>query len=106
MSPSSGPHTAEVVDQRRQLHADARRRGATASDAVLALVAWTMLIMNVSATWLTLQERLVVPCTRWQANCTSKSRKVTARMDELRSEKPHLILCKVYAKLPAMLIQH
>jgi hypothetical protein len=97
----------EVVDQRRRrLHSDARRRGTTPSAAKLALAAWTILITNVPATRLTVQEALVVARTRWQIELLFKLWKSHGRIDESRSEKPWRILCEVYAKLLAMLVQH
>lgn len=55
----------EVVDQRRrQLYAEARRRGATPSTASLALAAWTVLITNVPVERLSVEEALIVARTR------------------------------------------
>jgi hypothetical protein len=97
----------EVVDVRkRRLYADARRRGASPSAASLALATWTILITNVPAERLTVQEALVVARTRWQIELLFKLWKSHGRIDESRSEKPWRILCEVYAKLVAMLVQH
>jgi len=92
--------------RRRRLYADALRRGATPSPASLALAAWTMLITNVPAERLTVQEALVVARTRWQIELLFKLWKSHGRIDESRSEKPWRILCELYAKLLAMLVQH
>ena len=97
----------EVVDQRRRrLHADARRRGTTPSAASLALAAWTILITNVPVERLTVREALIVARTRWQVELLFKLWKSHGRIDESHSEKPWRILCEVYAKLLAMLVQH
>lgn len=97
----------EVVDQRRRrLYAEARRRGTTPSPASLALAAWTILITNVPADLLTVQEALVVARTRWQIELLFKLWKSHGRIDESRSEQPWRILCEMYAKLLAMLVQH
>lgn len=97
----------EVVDQRRRrLYADARRRGTTPSAASLALAEWTILITNVPARLLTLPEALVVARTRWQIELLFKLWKSHGRIDESRSGKPWRVLCEVYAKLLAMLVQH
>lgn len=97
----------EVVDQRRRrLHAAARRRGTTPSTASLALAAWTILITNVPVERLTVAEALVVARTRWQIELLFKLWKSHGRIDESRSDKPWRLLCEVYAKLVAMLVQH
>src|SRR6266496_4259352 len=72
----------EVVDQRRRrLYAEARRRGTTPSPASLALAAWTILITNVPADLLTVQEALVVARTRWQIELLFKLWKCHGRID-------------------------
>jgi hypothetical protein len=97
----------EVVDQRRRrLYADARRRGSRPSTASLTLAAWTILITNVPAERLNVQEALIVARTRWQIELLFKLWKSHGRLDESRSDKPWRILCEVYAKLLAMLVQH
>lgn len=97
----------EVVDgRRRRLYADARRRGTTPSSASLALAAWTILITNAPAELLRVPEALVVARTRWQIELLFKLWKGHGRIDESRSEKSWRILCEVYAKLLAMLVQH
>ncbi len=97
----------EVVDQRRRrLYADARRRGGTPSPASLALAAWTVLITNVPAERLSVQEALVVARTRWQIELLFKLWKSHGQLDETRSAKPWRILCELYAKLLAMVVQH
>jgi hypothetical protein len=97
----------EVVDQRRRrLYAEAHRRGTTPSPASLALAAWTILITNVPAEMLTVQEALVVAHTRWQIELLFKLWKSHGRIGESCSEQPWRILCEMYAKLLAMLVQH
>jgi Transposase DDE domain len=97
----------EVVDQRRRrLYADARRRGSTPSAASLALAAWTILITNVPVERLSVREALIVARTRWQIELLFKLWKSHGRLDESRSDKPWRMLCEVYAKLVAMLVQH
>jgi hypothetical protein len=96
----------EVVDQRRRLQAQARRRGSAPNPVSLALAAWTILITNVPADLLTVAEALVVARTRWQIELLFKLWKSHGRIDESRSAKPWRMLCEVYAKLLAMLVQH
>jgi hypothetical protein len=97
----------EVVDQRRRrLYAQARSHGRSPSPASLALAAWTILITNVPRQMLTVAEALIVAHTRWQIELLFKLWKSHGCIDESRSEQPWRILCEMYAKLLAMLVQH
>lgn len=96
----------EVADQRRRrIRADARRKGRTPSAAALALAAWTILMTNVPAELLSLNEALVVAKVRWQIELVFKLWKSHGRLDEWRTGKPARVLCEVYGKLLAMLLQ-
>ncbi len=97
----------EVADQRRRkLREDAQRRQKTLSQRSLALADWTVLVTNVPLDLLTLTEALVFMRSRWQIELLFKLWKSHGKIDEWRSCKPWRILCEVYAKLLAMLIQH
>jgi hypothetical protein len=97
----------EVADQRRRrLREEARRKGKAVSAARLALAAWTILVTNVPADMLELREALVLARTRWQIELLFKLWKSHGRVDEARSTKPWRVLCEVYAKLLAMVVQH
>jgi hypothetical protein len=97
----------EVADQRRRkLREDAQRRQKKMSQRSLALADWTVLVTNVPVDLLTLTEALVVMRSRWQIELLFKLWKSHGKIDEWRSAKPWRILCEVYAKLLAILIQH
>jgi hypothetical protein len=97
----------EVVDQRRRrLRAEARRHGRTVSAISLALAAWTLLITNVPREQLSGEEALILARTRWQIELIFKLWKTHGQIDQSRSDKPWRVLCEVYAKLLAMLVQH
>jgi hypothetical protein len=97
----------EVAATRRQrLHEAARKKGRQVSATRLALAAWTLLVTNVPCDRLTLREALVLARVRWQIDLLFKLWKSRGRVDESRSTKPWRLLCEVYAKLLAMLIQH
>jgi hypothetical protein len=49
---------------------------------------------------------LVVAAARWQIELLFKLWKSEGHLDESRSSIPHKILCEVYAKLIAVIIQH
>jgi len=97
----------EVADQRRRrLRASARDRGRTPSAARLAWCDWTILVTNVPPEMLSVREALVLARARWQIELLFKLWKSHGHIDESRSGKPWRVLCEVYAKLLAMVVQH
>ena len=97
----------EVADQRRRrLRATARDRGRTPSAALLAWCDWTLLVTNVPPDRLSLREALVLARARWQIELLFKLWKSHGHIDESRSGRPWRVLCEVYAKLLAMVVQH
>jgi hypothetical protein len=92
--------------RRRRLRKAARDKGRQVSATRLALAAWTMFVTNVPTERLTLREALVLGRVRWQIELLFKLWKSHGHVDESRSTKPWRILCEVYAKLLAMLVQH
>ena len=97
---------AVADERRRRLRATARKKGRMVSARRLALAAWTMLVTNVPSDRLTVGEALVLGRARWQIELLFKLWKSHGRVDESRSLKPWRILCEVYAKLLAMVVQH
>lgn len=97
----------EVADQRRRrIRKTARDKGVTPSAAALALADWTILLTNIPPELLTLSEALVLAKVRWQIELLFKLWKSQGQLDSWRSDKPARILCEVYAKLLAMVVQH
>jgi hypothetical protein len=97
----------EVADERRRkIRAEAKRKGTSPSAARLALADWTVFITNVPEALLSLAEALVLGRARWQIELLFKLWKSHGRIDESRSQKPWRVLCEVYAKLLAMVVQH
>ena len=97
----------EVADQRRRrLREEAKRKGQMVSSERLALADWTILITNVPVEMLSLGEALIVARARWQIELLFKLWKSHGRIDESRSGKPWRVICDVYAKLLAMVVQH
>lgn len=93
-------------DRRRKLYAEARRDGRTPTAKQLALTDWTIFLTNVPGSLLSVNEILVLGRLRWQIELVFKVWKSHGQVDESRSTKPYRILCEVYAKLLALLIQH
>lgn len=97
----------EVADQRRRrLRREFRDKGKTPSARLLALAAWTLMVTTVPVEHLSITEALVLLRARWQIELLFKLWKSHGRVDEWRSAQPWRILCEVYAKLLAMVVQH
>lgn len=96
----------EVAEQRRQrLRAQARDRGREPSEEALYLAGWIIVVTNVPRRLLSLQEVLVVLTVRWQVELLFRLWKEGGQIDEWRTRSGWRILCEVYAKLAAMVIQ-
>lgn len=97
---------AVADERRRKLRATAQRKQKAPSADSLALADWTVLITNAPGALLTLEEALVLGRARWQIELLFKLWKSHGRIDVSRSHQPWRILCEVYAKLLAMVVQH
>jgi hypothetical protein len=95
-----------LPQRRRQLRKQARAKGKTVGKRRLAWCAWTVFITNVPADRLTVAELLTLVRARWQIELLIKRWKSHGTVDESRSQKPYRVLCDVYAKLLAMIVQH
>ena len=96
----------EVADQRRRrIRKTARDRGVTPSATALALAEWTLLLTNIPPELLTLKEALVIAKVRWQIELLFKLWKSHGQLDSWRTSKAARVLCEVYAKLLAMVVQ-
>jgi hypothetical protein len=97
----------EVAAQRRErLREEARYRGREPSAEALYLAGWIIVVTNVPRRLLSLEATLVVLTVRWQIELLFRLWKEGGQIDEWRSKKRWRILCEVFAKLAAMLIQH
>jgi hypothetical protein len=92
--------------RRRKLKADARKKGQPLSRRRLALAHWTILVTNVPAEGLSLDEALVLLRARWQIERLFKLWKSHGHLDQSRSDKPWRVLCEVYAKMIGLVTQH
>jgi hypothetical protein len=96
-----------VAEARREkIRADAKREGETPSATKLALADWTLLVTNAPPDVLAIREALVLARARWRIELLFKLWKNEGRIDEWRTADPDRVLCEVYAKLTAMVIQH
>jgi hypothetical protein len=97
----------EVANQRRrELHADARRRGQAVSPTRWRWADWTLFCTNVPPDLLSGPEGLVVARVRWQIELVFKLWKSSGHLAHSRSAQPWRVLCEVDAKLVGLLIQH
>jgi hypothetical protein len=92
--------------RRRKARAEAKRRGKTVSRRRLATADWTMLVTTVPPEVLSPQEVCTLYGARWQIELLFKLWKSGGGLGHSRSTNPDRILCEVYAKLLAMVVQH
>ena len=92
--------------RRRKVRYIARRKARPASPERLALCSWDVLLTNVPAERLTVEEARVLGRARWQIELLFKLWKSEGQLDKSRSQQPYRILCELYAKLIGLVIQH
>jgi hypothetical protein len=98
---------AAIVKQRRkEMLSEAKREAKTVSEEKLALAEYNIYLTNLAQEKLSLKEALVLMRSRWQIELLFKLWKSHGLVDESRSKKTYRILCELYAKLIAMIIQH
>ncbi len=99
------PHAVGEA-RRRRIREAARAGGHGVPKTTLALADWTILVTNAPATLLSAAEAEVLRRLRWQVELVFKLWKQHGQVDASRSAKPWRILCEVYAKLLALVLQH
>ena len=92
--------------RRKHLIEEAKSEGKIVSKDKLALADWTIYITNCPPDVLSLEEAMILARVRWQIELLFKLWKSHGLIDESRSGKPWRVLCEVYAKMVAMIIQH
>ena len=101
------PVPAEVTKTRQErLQREATKKGQPVSAERLALASWTVLVTNLPASALTVEEALALLRARWQIEQLFDLWKTHGGLDRSRSRQPWRILSELYAKLIALLIQH
>jgi hypothetical protein len=97
----------EVARRRQdQLRREAAAQRRNLSPEALALAHWTVFVTNAPPAALSLDEALEVGRARWQIELLFKLWKRDGRIDESTGRKPYRVLCELYAKLVAMVVQH
>ena len=97
---------AIAEQRRRHQNRDAKRRGQAVSTDQRALADWTLYATNTPPEMLTLADIHALYRARWQIELLFKLWKSENHLDQSRSAKPWRVLCEVYAKLLAVLVQH
>lgn len=95
-----------AAQRRRKLKEWARKKMRQPSKKQLGLCEWTLLMTNIPPPLAVAEEVLVLARARWQIELLFKLWKQQGQIDDWRSKNPWRILCEVYAKLVAMIIQH
>ena len=97
----------QVAEQRRgKLREAARKRRKPASQRSLDLCGWTIVLTNVPGEMLSVKEAFALLRARWQIELLFKLWKDQGLIDQWSSQKPWQVLCELYAKLIAMVVQH
>ncbi len=99
------PHHV-VAKRHERLWEAARDHGRPVSECALQWAHWTILLTNVPACMLTHEHALALQRALWQIELLFKLWKQDALIDEWNGTKPWRVLCEVYAKLLAMVVQH
>jgi hypothetical protein len=101
------PVTPPVANQRRErIATTARRKGTPPSPTNLARADWTLIVTSVPADQLTIAEAETLLRARWQIELLFKLWKQDGCLATWKTTKPARILCELYAKLIAMVLQH
>lgn len=97
----------QVAAQRRsRMRRACQKQGRAPNRRGLELCGWTLLITNAPPDKITLDEALVLYGSRWQVELTFKLWKQHMKIDQSVSQNPWRILCELYIKLMAALVQH
>ncbi len=96
----------EQAERRRQrVLREARQRGRPVSRKKLELCAWNLLVTNAPAELIGRWEAPVLRRVRWQIELVFKAFKSEGKVGASRSRCPHRVLCELFAKLLAMVVQ-
>jgi hypothetical protein len=103
----AAPVPPPVAHQRRKhLRDEARRRQQPVSSAALQLAGWTVMVTNVPIDLLSVVQALALLRVRWQIELLFKLWKNECLVDNWRSGNPWAVLCELYAKLIAVVINN
>lgn len=96
----------EAERRRQRVRREAKERGRRPSAAKLGLYAWGVPAANVPGGLLSAEEACVVRRVRWEVELVFKVFKSEGRLGESRSGDRWRVLCELYAKLLAQVVQN
>lgn len=97
----------EVVEQRRErLAQEAKDKSKAVRPLQWELAQWTLIVTNALAKRLGPIQALILLRERWTIELLFKLWKSQVKIDQWRSAHPWRVLCELYAKLIAVVIQH
>ncbi len=91
---------------REKMKENAANKGRTATQDSLALCDWKIMITNIGTELLSLKDCVLLYSVRWQIELLFKLWKSHGKLGHSNSANPWRILCEVYAKLLAVMVQH
>ena len=92
-------------ERQSKLKRSAKKKMQKVSQERLAMSGWSIFVMNIPNALLAPKEIIALARMRWQIELIFKLWKSHGQIDKSRSKKPWRILCEVYSKLIAMIIQ-
>ena len=95
----------ECRRRQQRVRREAHKRGRPVSQKKLDLCEWDILVTNAPPELLGVAEAGAVRRVRWQIELVFKVFKSEGRIDETRSQQRWRVLCELYAKLLAMVVQ-
>jgi hypothetical protein len=96
----------EARQRRERVRREAKQRGRPVSQKKLDLCDWNVLVTNAPAELLGRWEAHGLRRVRWQIELVFKVFKSEGKVNQARSRDPWRVLCELYAKLLAMVVQH
>jgi hypothetical protein len=96
---------AEARKRRQRVRREAKQRGRPVGRRKPDLCAWNVLVTNAPAGLLGAREAQAVRRVRWQIELAFRLFKSEGQIDETRSRCPCRVLCELFAKLLALVVQ-
>ncbi len=97
---------AVATDRQERIRRAAIDHGKAINPLVFELANWTIVLTNAPVAKLSFVQALALLRARWQIELLFKLWKEHGLVDEWEATHPWRILCEVYAKLLAMVVQH
>ena len=98
--------TAVAAQRQQRIRQYASDHGKPVNPFLLELANWTLVVTNVPVSRLSFEQALALLRARWQIELLFKLWKEHGLVDDWTASSPWRILCEVYAKLLAMVVQH